>query len=193
MPICAKCGKNAELELQQPSCKKCFCEIIEKRIRKELRDRLQKGQKVLFVDDIAFRVFEALKHVPVNAIIKPMSSFGADDFYSLLDGRAFQDFIGKEKIDVAVLPWTADFEAAGFLELFFSGKKFKNNPNLLKLFREITEQELEAYAEIRGFPYRKGKLPDAEGFISGIEKKYAGTKSSLVKSREAIERILKEK
>jgi hypothetical protein len=190
---CIRCGKNASVFFTEPLCSRCFCGIIEKRLRKELSNRLERGDRVLFLEEPTWKAFESLPHVPVKAFVKPMSFFRADDFYSLLGGKRLADYVAREKIRAIVLPLTADFEAASFLEEFFSGKSMPETANgdvgIVRLFHGVSMQELGKYLKIRNLGSIRQKLPGASLFIERLEGKYRGMRAALVKSRENIRRM----
>ncbi len=183
---CVKCGKKAEIKVQnQMACKDCFLQIIQKRVRKELRikEPIERNDKILIIDDgsagaklseYLFR--DIIKDLPVEIVVKKMK-------YEL----------GKKvagKYDKLIIPWSTDYEDEYFLECLFTGKK----PNYLghytledkryiKLLIQVTDQETKDFADIKKMYYQiKKKDSQVTRFLTKLEEEYPSIKFSLLNS-----------
>lgn len=121
---CYKCKKNAELNLVSIGyCKRCFAEIIEKRVRKTIRLSKVKGSMVA-KGPITYHFLSMVFSESKKGIIKVSST--------------------KKSNAPIFIPWFADDEIAEFLGL-------KNSPGSgsIKLFYNITYKEMEGYCRIK--------------------------------------------
>ncbi len=188
---CSKCRNNAEINsANQLYCRNCFLDVIDKRIKKSMKGKLEKGEKVLVLDEITKKAFGRTVSIPVKALFKNESFFGNENIGGIVAGKKFSDFLKKEKIAKALIPWTADMEASELLENFFTLNRKISDNNYVKFFKDITEEELEEYAKILEADYCSETSGEAAGFAAEIENQYPGTIFSLAKSKEALDEIL---
>jgi len=113
MDKCNKCSKPATVSLGHlpKLCDTCFLFIIEKRIRREIRQKysLKPNEKIAIVDNnskeskITEYILKNLaKDMPLTIEVIPTY---------------------KENFDKVFIPWNATDEANAFLEEIFEGKK----------------------------------------------------------------------
>ena len=188
---CSKCRNNAEINsANQLYCRNCFLDVIDKRIKKSMKGKLEKGEKVLVLDEITKKAFGRTVSIPVKALFKNESFFGNENIGGIVAGKKFSDFLKKEKIAKALIPWTADMEASELLENFFTLNRKISDNNYVKFFKGITEEELEEYSNILEADYCSETSGEAAGFAAEVENQYPGTIFSLAKSKEALDEIL---
>lgn len=191
---CSKCINNAEINsANQLYCRNCFIDVIDKRIKKSMKGKLEKREKVLVVGDITKKAFERTVSIPVKPIFRNKFSFGKRCLQEIIAGKKFSDFVKKEKISKVIIPWTADMEASELLENFFILNRKISDNNYVKFFKDVTEGELKEYAKILKSDYSLEKQGDVAGFAIEVEKQYPGTIFSLAKSKEALDEILGKK
>ncbi|MBW2999255.1 hypothetical protein KY339_01165 [Candidatus Woesearchaeota archaeon] len=165
--LCKKCKKKA---YYNEFCKKCFCQQIEARVRKELRLKklIQKNDVLLITSPFCeYMVKSIMKGLPLK-IVK------------------------KGKHDKKVILWTMDDEIEYFLKNFFAGKKYielSHHGKNIKLFLKVKHDELMAFARAKGFKLKKKKITPILEMIEKLEKKHPETKFSLGKSMEKLAEI----
>jgi len=160
-----KCCKCDGKEYYQSLCRSCFKDIITRKVRKEIRlhSPLKKNEVLLVKDEIARHFLEQIS-MPIK-IVK------------------------KGKHDREVIPWTMDDEDEEFLECMFTGKKQKDKKSHIKLFRLITEQELDMYARLIKIKYTIPKQSDMKIHLNTLTKRYPQTKHSLLRSSLEMRKI----
>lgn len=182
---CQKCGRKSSVNLRHigPMCRCCFLEVIEKRVRKELRTGklIRKNDRILFIDNGSkeFKVGYALltsiiKDLPVKISIKKSKSIAASSALS-------------KKYDKIIAPWSLEDEDEQFLDFLFSRKKPKQMcRNAVKLLMNISEDEISAFAAIKGFKFREKPKSAVRKILDSLEKRYPGYKFSLLNSIKAV-------
>ena len=173
---CIKCARQ-EITTIKPIgnvCASCFCEIIEKRVRKELRefDWVKKGERVLLVNDgsqqaaVGIAIFRRiLGSVPVD--IKEAHSID----YSF---------------DRVVVPWSADEEVERRLQRVFEGKKEVEDVKVVHLMRTVMRDEIALYASVRGLQGVPRKRSEFGAVLDRFDSRYPGMKLSLLRGVEAL-------
>ena len=131
-------------------CKSCFIKIIEKRVRKHLRTEksIKKNDKILIINNNSkeFYVGEYLlkriiKDLPVKIDIKKSSKPET-----------------LAKYNKIIIPWSLDNEAEIALNINFNKKpKTKESKKTIKLLKCLSEEEIEMFARIKKFKYKKSK------------------------------------
>lgn len=188
---CAKCKKKATITLKctPPVCNTCFVKIIEHRVRKETRMKkvFKKHDKLLILDDgskearVSIYIMESIaKDMPIMVVEKKVKNTNAD----------IKDYCKKNKINKIIIPWNADDEVELFVDSIFNKKKLKKDKRI-KLLRNILDKEVETFANIKGLRYRKSKKKRTEiaKFLEDAEKRYPGTRFSLVKAMDSMSRL----
>lgn len=176
---CQKCRQKVYFE---GFCEQCFCEVMEKRVRKQVRlQGLIKKNEVLTVEHplVAYFIKSIVQDMPVT-ILNTMPK----------DGHAKH-----------VLAWTMDDELDAFLEQIFAGKDLKEavqkeqeqNIMQIKLLVTLTDKEAEMFAKAKQIEELPKKIRKYETLLQQLEHKHKETRYSLVKSVEELKRILQEK
>lgn len=172
---CQKCPYNAEYKLiDKFYCKNCFSELIEQKIKQNLRKyEIKKGCMLRMSDPASEYVIKKVINLPVKIVR------------------------GKQKAEYEVVPWTTDDENETLLNMFFDNnfgnKKInsrkqtsKQQPKkIIKLFYPVSKKEMQQYFEIKKVQY-KFKRGEFDDIINSFEEKFPGTKRALLKSAEKI-------
>ena len=163
---CFKCNGSANIEfshLEGPLCNSHFLNMIEKRVRKEVKDSFlePKGEFTIFKEDnhrfhltkyFLERVFKSLIK------LKPVSK------------------------NAQIIPTSLDIEANSFLNSFYSNKDFVDNT--VKPLRGVLEKELEEVCKILDIKYTKTLVSEE---LDKFEGEFPGTKFSILKSLKGYE------
>ncbi len=165
---CHKCCKSAESKLVDKwYCRKCFCELVEQKIKHNLRKyNLKKDCRLTVKDKASEYIITKVINLPVR--------------------------ITNKKGDYEVVPWTMDDENEEFLKKFLENKKIKTKEDLkkIKLFCPLSKNDMKTYFSIKKIPYSPEKT-ELNDMMDKFESKYAGTKNALLRSNERLNEILK--
>jgi len=174
---CYKCNNKGSIKTDNKFfCNNCFNEIIEKRIRKEIRQSnlLSKNDKVLIIDDGTEK--SAINKYILKKIIKdPTITF------------TIRKSIAKsEDYTKIVLPWVLDDEAINYLKTMFTENKTKTlvDTKMIKPLINITTKEAISFAKMHNLKFEKSKPLDKDlnAMIEKMEDKYPGTKFGILKT-----------
>lgn len=182
---CYKCEKLGEYKTDNKKfCKYCFSDIIEKRIRKEIRihDLIQKNDKILILDDNSiksktniFFLEGLIKDPTIKVDIKKIKNFKINKNYDT-----------KKKYTKIVFPWTLDDEITIYLKSFFEDFKteFLHTKKIIKPLIGVTYDELSNYSKIKNIKGATSKpiAKDISLMIERLEKRYPGTKFGVLKT-----------
>ncbi len=181
--LCVKCGKKPFFNVLNKLCEPCFLEVVEKRVRRFVRgkDLFKKNSNVLLVDDgsAEAKVGEFL----FKSIFK--------DFplkFEVVE-KQFSDISSKdiENHDRIIVPWNLDMDAENLLSSIFHKKNIPpDNNKFVKLLSSLSKEEIVEFARLKGFVFTQKSISEASKFIDLIEKKYPGTKFSIINSREKL-------
>ncbi|MFH1849717.1 MAG: hypothetical protein ABH879_06025 [archaeon] len=171
--MACRCGKRAATNFSHLGslCKRCFSAIIEKRVRRELRNAgIRPGQRVLVMGRVAGFFARKILTMPLDISVVRR------------DGRIPKGY------DAVIVPWTLDDEVERFLQDVFSGRQPRAGNGHVKLFRTVTRDELSEFCMLNRLRYsckknRLGRLLDR------FSAKYPETKFSLLKSIERISKL----
>ena len=186
---CIKCSKKANVKVQNlNSCENCFLDIIQKRVRKELRINklIRKNDKILIIDDGSpefyindYLLKNIIKGLPVVIKIKKLKYV-----------------LGKEvkgNFNKIIIPWNADKEDEYFLGCVFENQKtpylghFKlREKNYIKLLLPVLRSEIEEFAKIKKFAINKQVKTYVSEMMDQLETEYPEIKFSLLKSSKQI-------
>ncbi len=170
---CKKCSRPAKTHLKHLGdlCAGCFAEIIEKRVRKSMRENswIQRKNKVFIVDNGTI-TFAVSKHLLEN-ISKDLP---------------MEISVVKEPCEgKVVIPWSLDNEIEGRLQELFGEAEEKTQ--YIKLLKSVSDEEIITFAEVKQL---KGTLPQ-KGILgrklSEMEQKYPGSKFGLLKSFQNLD------
>ncbi|MBN2423225.1 hypothetical protein JXB41_08435 [Candidatus Woesearchaeota archaeon] len=194
---CLKCNKKSCIKISTNYfCKNCFTEVIQKRIRKELRITrvIKKNDKILIIDDGSYNSKNSvyllkgtLKNLPCEISIKK-------SHYKI--GKKI-----KTNANKIIIPWNLDDECEYFLYCFFNNKKpkylghYKLDKKLyIKLLLNVTDSESRKFADIKKFKYKKQKKEKSliNECLDVLEKEHPETKYSLLRSIEEIKKVYNE-
>ena len=157
---CHKCNSKALYQLvDKRFCKKCFADLIEQKIKQNLRKYKIKKDSVLLVKDDCCKYF-------INKIIKlPVK------------------IVDRGKHDHHVMPYTLDDDNEEFLTQIIQAKKKKQNKKEVRLFLPVSKKDMKHYLEIKKIPckFQKTKI---NNIMDEFEKKHPGTKTALLKSSQ---------
>ncbi len=174
---CTKCKKTAQIKLKTLGdfCNRCFLEVIEKRVRKDLRLNkwIRKNDKILIIDDKSkeskvgeYLLKSIIKDLPVK-ITKKKSKAG--------------------KFDKIIIPWNLDREAESSLNKIFTRlPKKQQDKKEIRLLRNVLDKEIEIFAKLKGFKYAKKPRPELQKTMDKLEEKYPGCKFSLLNSMKFV-------
>jgi len=170
---CLTCHREIQTRLGYISnsyryCSSCFSHIIERRIRKYIRESapLKRNQRVVVSDPVSAHFMQHITHVPLVVVKKR-----------------------QKKNDCVVLLHTLDDLVVQFLEHFLLGKKkVVKKKNELRLFSSITDEELALYCQYHKIRFAAQKHPLKE-MLLGLEKEHPGTLHALSKSVCDLEEI----
>ena len=118
---CSKCQHNAVVSLKylEPLCGMCFCDLIEKRIRKNARlsKAFRRSDRILILDDFsAFIVKRIIEDLPVMIF---RQDFSLEDIKT--QPKRVLDFLKRNEINKIAVNWAVDDESAEFLYRVFNG------------------------------------------------------------------------
>lgn len=164
---CHKCIRKAEHKLVDKwYCKKCFCRLVEQKIRRNLRRyRLKRGSTLCVTDKASEFMIRKVVNVPVKTVKKNQST------------------------GYLVMPWTLDDENEEFLKTYLKDRPMaKENKRIIKLFYPLSKKDMKSYFSINKITYRPEKT-QTNSMLDKLEEKYPGTKTGLLRSEERLRTI----
>lgn len=170
---CVKCGKKASINLrygQQNYCDGHFLELVEKRVRKEIRKHYEvdfNKKYELFNDGSA--EYEILNY------------FLTSIFENNLPIKHTKEYEDKNTL---FEPTNLEKEIGKFMQTFFENSHF-NFTNTLKPLRVVPLKEIKELKRILNI--EKPVLDQHNAFIEELQKKYPSTKFSILKSLKHFE------
>jgi hypothetical protein len=182
---CLKCNKKEKVKGFE-FCRNCFISIIEKRVRKELRvsEAIKRGDALLIIDDrscsakLNIQLIKKIVGDITEIKVKKQKSF---------DINKKIDFKGK-----VIVPWNLDDEIILFMKCFLNNVPFKNlgnHDNSVKPLLCLKKDECELYCKLLGIKFEQKKTEENKDiieFVDKIEKKYPGSKFSILKSSKQM-------
>lgn len=170
---CVKCGKKASINLrygQQNYCDKHFIELVEKRVRKEIRKHYEVDfQKKYELYNDGSAEYEILNYF-LNSI-----------FENNLPIKTIKRY--KDE-DTVFQPTNLENEIGKFMQTFFQNKDFEFT-NTLKPLRVVPLKEIKELKRILNI--EKPVTNKHNAFIEELQKKYPSTKFSILKSLKHFE------
>ena len=147
-------------------CRKCFCMLLEKRIRKyaRLNKLFKKGDRILVKGGMdKYFVKSILKDMPVKLVSK-----------------------GGNKV---VIQWSLDDEINEFVKALFEGKKVKKIKGI-KLLKVATDKELLMFAKIKKIKFKPNKKDKGvQMFLDAVEAKHPNIKYNLLHNIQLLNRL----
>lgn len=177
------CGKetNKELEKIADFCTGCFCNHVEKKVKKTLRYAdIKKNDKVLLINDKTqkgvineFLFKSIIKGLPIQLVIKDkLDENGFSEFDKIILQDSLDD--ASEKILIDILNANANNESTKFI----------------RLLENLSEKEIEAYAIIKNISYEKAyKKSHILTIFDKVEEKYPGSKLSFTKAIKELRQL----
>ena len=185
---CYKCQRSGKNKTDNKMfCDKCFLEVIEKRVRKEIRvnDLIQKNDKLLLLDDnskaaILNKYFlkNIIRDPTIKIKMKKIGSYDPNFNYDKTDGY--------QKI---IVPYLLDDEISVYLGSFFNNKneEFLHSKKKIKPVIGVTSDEAKTFLRIKKIVAKKEKTSNIDKMLSRLEKKYPGTRFSILKTIRNME------
>lgn len=175
---CHKCSAESKYKyIDKHLCKKCFVDLFEKTVRKNLRigGSLKKTNRLVVVGPIAEWFIKKIVTMPCEK-----------EYVAELSDESLQDKTVK-----IVLPVTLDDEDSEFLSKLFAKqlKKEEKDGRIIKLFRTIPEESVIDFCRLKEIPYTRKTNREKE-MLDKLEKKYPGTKNSMLKSIDFIDDVM---
>ena len=186
-------------------CKRCFCNLIQRRVKKEIKQKkiIEEGDKILLIDDKSIE--SEISELMLNSIYKRVKIIKKQvNNYKISElSKSTNLLIKKEKIKKVVIPWSLDDEIIYFTNCVFSGKKrnrlwhYKDKGIIfIKLLRNVLESECDLFASCNNLKFKRSpekdkKIKDIKKLVNKINKKHCETKFSLLKSIDKLNNIIK--
>jgi len=179
---CIKCKKTKNEHIKHLGgslCPSCFSKIIEKRVRKSLRENnwIKPKDSVIAIDNETIKAktgIHILKTIFKNTPLK----------INIKKGNIPLPSKTVKKRSKIVIPWTADDEIEQFLDALFNNQKISKN-KYIKLLINISDEELQLYAKANKIKGKKEKKSFLGKNLDELEKRYPGSKLGLLKSIQA--------
>ncbi len=208
--LCQKCNR-AKAEIKLPYlglrlCKACFCKLIERRVKKEIRSKnlINEKEKILLLNNNSkeAKISEHIIRVAYNNRVD-LLKVKINELEIGFLSREVKESIKKNKIKQIIIPWNLDDEIIYFSENLFNRGDFKYIGNFkqnkilyIKLLRNVLESECLLFAKCRKFkfkdrPEKDKQRKDIKKMLDKINKKHAETKFSLLKSIDQLESLIK--
>jgi len=176
---CIKCGKKAQISMKHLGgdlCPTCFAEVIEKRVRKSLRENewLKPDDDIIIIDD------STVKAKAVMYLLKSIFKGQPFKFNIKKASIASAEKLAKSKNKV-IIPWNMDDEVEQYLDALFNNKKIKKT-KLIKPLLNISDEEIDYFAKIKKLKGKKKPKTKLGKMLDDLEKRYPGSKFGLLKS-----------
>jgi hypothetical protein len=176
---CIKCSGTAKIELKHLGgalCPACFAEVIEKRVRKSLRDNkwLKPEDRIIYIDDgtlqskVGFYLIKTIfKNQPFDIDFKKGEILSAAKL--------------SKGYDKVLVPWNMDDEIEQFLDCLFNAKKVPR-ARYIKLLINVSDEEIALFAKIKKTNARPKAKSKLGRMLDDLEKRYPGSKFGLLRS-----------
>lgn len=180
--ICSKCKKAAIPDVKYAGlsyCRQHFLELMEKRVRKNLRTRqlIDINKNYILIDDGSSEA--KLTEYFLNKIFK--------GHLKLRISQKTQKNSSKTPAGIKILSSNLDEQALMFLDDFLKNKKTTNNSGAKGIIplEVLMQKEIELICSFVNIPF-KPKL--SKDILENLENKYPGTKFSLFQSKMNLEK-----
>lgn len=172
--ICLRCGKTSPLG--EGYCNACFLAIVEKRMRRALRDSKQLFPGVLLVVGKTLKnILQRLVTMPATIVSKTTRKSAIHVFGNTIDDQVvvfLKDYLGYEKGNKT--------------------RKMEKKQKGINLFETLTDSELQRYFQLKKkkFTPKKDELKEQ---LAPLIKKYPEVRYALYNSITAYKKmVLKE-
>ncbi|MBU4492938.1 MAG: hypothetical protein KKA61_01060 [Nanoarchaeota archaeon] len=151
--LCQKCNRTkAEIKLPYLGlrlCKACFCRLIEKRVKKEIRSKklINEKEKILLLDNNSkeAKISEHIIKVAYNNRVD-LLKVKINELKIGFLSKEVKGSIKKNKIKQVIIPWDLDDEIIYFTENLFKKRDFRflghfkqNKISYIKLLRNVLD------------------------------------------------------
>jgi len=185
MPLCTRC-LSKEVEVTNKTCGSlcgsCFCDIIERRVKKEVRQRypFHPHETVLLVHDES-------PQACVSAEILPKIVGGLPLHIDQWNGKAhaIPDSLQKSHTKI-LLPIDGDDSAVQFLDWLMKGQE--HPPHTISIVSCLTHAEVETYATAKQLPFLSPAPSDMHTALQNLEALYPGLTHGLLKGASAYQK-----
>ena len=176
---CIKCSKPAKIDMKHLGgslCPNCFAEVIEKRVRKSLRehDWIKPSDKIVLIDDgtlkskVSICLLESIfKNQPFKIDFKKGTIQSAPEL--------------SKGYDKVIIPWNMDDTVEQFLDALLNNKKVLKT-RCIKLLINVSDEEITLFAKIKKIKGKKRAKTRLGKMIDELEKRYPGSKFGLLKA-----------
>ncbi|MBW3004659.1 hypothetical protein KY310_02410 [Candidatus Woesearchaeota archaeon] len=176
---CIKCSRASKIDLKHLGgalCPACFAEVIEKRVRKSLRDNkwLKPADKIAYIDDGTLQskagiclIKAIFQNQPFNIDFKKGEIKSAEKLAK-----------GYTKV---IIPWNMDDEVTQFLDALFNSKKVPKTKHI-KLLLNVSDEEIAFFAELKKIKGKSKAKTRLGEMLDNLEKRYPGSKFGLLRS-----------
>jgi hypothetical protein len=157
--MCLRCKRRALRDTAaQKLCGRCFTALIERRVRRSI-SKLEFPSKIVLLNDNSLEAAVTLR----------------------IARKLFRKeiIISDKKTKNAIVPWSADKEAAEILENMLLNKKRNNG---IKILKNVLREELKLYAKINKLNYkveRNKNTGNTIELIKELEKLSPGVRFAL--------------
>ena len=183
---CVKCKKKSTVKcVDKALCNRCFLSIIEKKFRKNFRKyEIKRNTRIIITDSLS-------KYFLLNVINIPLDIIEVPNLKMNISNVEINTLLKQNKAKYIALPLSIDDCCERFVFSLFNSKIYKENIKIIKLFRDISIDDINNYIKIKKINEkmfkRTGEIYD---FINKFEKKYVGTKTSLLNSFEKVKEVI---
>lgn len=161
-----------------PYCDSCFCQVIERRVKKQFKDAgARPHEKILIIDDgslvtkVGMLLLERIKKNLPLTILTSEPSAKLPDHDWIIDMRS-----GSKK-------------AAEFLMKMIAGDRSSDTQkHSIELLSCLSDEEILTFAKIKKI---KGQIPSPDEFdqlLIKVENQYPGSTFGLIRSSEQFEK-----
>ena len=174
---CYLCGGKGVVNQQKGRyvCSRCFCSLLEKRIRKHIRlnKLFRKDDRILVLGEVnKFFIESILKKLPVKLFFR-------------------KDRKSGKKINKIVVEWTLDDEINEFMKAVLEGKKIrKKDKRHVKLLKVVTDKEVLLFAKFNKIKFKANKKdPLVQKFLDEVEEKHPNIKYNLLNNIRELRKL----
>ena len=165
--LCSKKGARKE-QKGRAICDKCFCKLLEKRIRKYARINkfFKKNDKLLVKGDMNKYLIKSM-NLPVK--------------------------FAKKNYNKIVMEWSLDDSINEFMGSLFNDKKIgKVSKKEIRLLECATDQEIILFAKIKKLKFKANKKnKDVQKFLEEVNERHTGAKFGLLRNIKELNKLVK--
>jgi hypothetical protein len=173
---CKRCGIKI---IKDEMCSSCFANIFERKVVKNLKIAIKCNNWVI-IDPFAYKIISSLVRKPVSiSELPPKIRFK--------NTKHTTKFINKQAAPITISTDTVDeFIEVSLANLFRNKKIDKTHNNSVRVFSNITDDDLIRYAGLKGLAKNLNDS-DIKCMLHTLEAKYPGTLHAARYSLETID------